>query len=709
MNSEDADLRDSLRDEDSRGMRLAALDSMPIDLTWTALIAYTVLYAALLWAGYALRAEPTAVTTLWPADGLIFSTLLLLRKRDWVWIVLIGIVVDVLVNWLIPGPFHLDSAIWYSVTHALDGAVGAALAQHWARDLSTQRGAVRFYLAAAVGCALSTTVGVSAYLSNHPEVSLFDEWWRWWAGTYLGIVTFAPIVFMWITHWRRPEHANEPRRWWHLAVPNAVLVAMIIWIFGAMRAESQFGTSLSFAVFPILVLIALVAPTRWTMVSSTFVVVLAAALTNRGLGPFAGAADPLAGVLSLQIFLALAATMTFMISIAADENRGLITALTFSKGRYQREARLLRGEIERRRTLEQRHAGVELRNEQLATLLRHSQEIFSIATIDGKGNFINAVGRKLVGIGPEEDLRGRSLSDFAHPRERERLAREIIPAIIKGGHWSGELDFQRISDGVETAILVDAFRIDDDDGRPLWFAAVGLDVTERKRSVEQLRELNEELASTVAARTAALKEREVMLQEIHHRVKNNLQVIASLINMQSRVMLSEPTRLALQQCRSRVETMAQIHEMLYQSKDYSRVPFAKYTRDLATRILSASGMAATDIVFDFDLEDLSLAVDKAIPCGLILNELIANCVKHAFPGASSGRIRIELRRVAEQRVLLSVGDDGIGIAAEYVPEKASSLGLQLVITLVEQLDAELEILRHPGATFRVVFPVQALA
>jgi two-component sensor histidine kinase len=232
------------------------------------------------------------------------------------------------------------------------------------------------------------------------------------------------------------------------------------------------------------------------------------------------------------------------------------------------------------------------------------------------------------------------------------------------------------------------------------------DITERKHDVEQLRALNEELANRVLARTAALKEREVMLQEIHHRVKNNLQVIASLINMQSRTLVNTATRLALQQCRSRVETMSQIHEMLYQSKDYAQVPFAKYAKDLATRVLSASGGSNTAIALQFDLEDLSLPVDTAIPCGLILNELVANSIKHAFPDAASGKIRIELRRVAGHEVLLSVSDDGIGIAPEYDIDKADSLGVQLVITLVEQLDAHLEIVRRPGATFRITFPVE---
>jgi PAS domain S-box-containing protein len=233
-----------------------------------------------------------------------------------------------------------------------------------------------------------------------------------------------------------------------------------------------------------------------------------------------------------------------------------------------------------------------------------------------------------------------------------------------------------------------------------------IDITERKRGVEQLRLLNSELERRIATRTSELKERESMLQEIHHRVKNNLQVIASLINMQVRSISDVATRIALQQCRSRVETMAQIHEMLYQAKNYANVPFSRYARELTLRILSASGISRADIELRFQLDELALPVEKAIPCGLILNELVANSLKHAFPNDANGEILVELRRVAGHKAVLSVSDNGIGISPRYDPEKSNSLGIQLVLTLVQQLEAQLEIIRQPGATFRITFAVE---
>jgi two-component sensor histidine kinase len=156
-------------------------------------------------------------------------------------------------------------------------------------------------------------------------------------------------------------------------------------------------------------------------------------------------------------------------------------------------------------------------------------------------------------------------------------------------------------------------------------------------------------------------------------------------------------------------TMAQIHEMLYQSADYARVPFAEYARDLATRILRASGTSPGNIAVQFEMEEVSLPVAQAIPCGLILNELVANSLKHAFPNAAHGIIRVELRSAPDQSVFLSVGDDGIGIPPALDLKKLSSLGVQLVINLVEQLEGHLEIIRSPGSTFRITFPLESAA
>jgi len=202
---------------------------------------------------------------------------------------------------------------------------------------------------------------------------------------------------------------------------------------------------------------------------------------------------------------------------------------------------------------------------------------------------------------------------------------------------------------------------------------------------------------------ASLREKEVLLQEVHHRVKNNLQVISSLINMQVRRTHDTSSRNALAECQNRVQAIALIHEKLYQSRDYARVPFSDYARSLAANIFHATGISPANINFSVEFESLSLAVDKAIPCGLILNELISNALKHAFPNERQGTIRVDMRKAGGQ-LELSVGDDGVGMKPGFNPATSNSLGMQLVQTLVEQLDGRLEILRESGTTFRIGFP-----
>jgi two-component sensor histidine kinase len=223
-------------------------------------------------------------------------------------------------------------------------------------------------------------------------------------------------------------------------------------------------------------------------------------------------------------------------------------------------------------------------------------------------------------------------------------------------------------------------------------------------SDRQLRTINAELERRVLARTAELKEREVLLQEVHHRVKNNLQVISSLINMQIRALNDAPTRLALRQCQSRVETMSQIHEMLYEAQNYALLPFARYARELTNRVIRASGMSPSAITVRYQLEDVSLAVDRAIPLGLILNELIANALEHAFPNQGSGEIAVTLQVTAGRQIILTVSDTGVGISPDFDPTRPTSLGMQLVKTLAEQLEGELQLVRAPGTTFRIVVP-----
>jgi two-component sensor histidine kinase len=202
---------------------------------------------------------------------------------------------------------------------------------------------------------------------------------------------------------------------------------------------------------------------------------------------------------------------------------------------------------------------------------------------------------------------------------------------------------------------------------------------------------------------ASLREKEILLQEVHHRVKNNLQVISSLISLQLRPIRDQVSREALQACQARVQAISLIHTMLYQSKDYANVPFSEYARTLAGNILNTVGTVPGQVVLDLAIGDVALPVDKAIPCGLILNELITNSLKHGFPEGRRGTIRVELRKTDRNQLHLSVADNGVGMPPGINIRQTQSLGMHLVCALAEQLAAELTVAGEQGTSFKFTF------
>jgi two-component sensor histidine kinase len=201
---------------------------------------------------------------------------------------------------------------------------------------------------------------------------------------------------------------------------------------------------------------------------------------------------------------------------------------------------------------------------------------------------------------------------------------------------------------------------------------------------------------------ASLREKEVLLQEIHHRVKNNLQVISSLLNLQAGGLEDTRALDALRDSQGRVRSIALVHEKLYQSPDLAHIDFAAYTRELASALLRSYDAHTQGIALSTQIDDVLLGIDTAIPCGLILGELVSNALKHAFPGKRSGEITVGLRARSGETIL-TVGDDGIGLPADLDFRSPESLGLELVTTLVQQLDGTIELDGREGTLFKISF------
>ena len=227
------------------------------------------------------------------------------------------------------------------------------------------------------------------------------------------------------------------------------------------------------------------------------------------------------------------------------------------------------------------------------------------------------------------------------------------------------------------------------------------DITKRKKAEEQIKRV--------------LKEKEMLLKEIHHRVKNNLQIISSLINLQvGGIEKDKYAREMLKGSQNRILSIALIHEKLYQSKDLARIDFAKYIRDLTTNLFSSYGVESDAITLKINVSNVFLDLDTAIPCGLIINELVSNSLRHAFSEDMKGEIQIELYSDKDNKFNLIVRDNGVGFPKDLDFRSTKSLGLQLVITLTNQLRGTIELNTCPpglkqgrrgsgGTTFKITF------
>jgi PAS domain S-box-containing protein len=203
---------------------------------------------------------------------------------------------------------------------------------------------------------------------------------------------------------------------------------------------------------------------------------------------------------------------------------------------------------------------------------------------------------------------------------------------------------------------------------------------------------------------ASLREKDVLIKEVHHRVKNNMQVISSLLNLQSRRIQDPDVLEMFRESQRRIRSMALIHERLYQSSDLSRIEFSQYLRNLATHLFHSYQVSSDRVRLRLDTEEVFFNINTAIPCGLIVNELVSNALKHGFPEGRTGEVAVELHRVAGDGYVVRVRDDGVGFPQALDYRRTETLGMQIVNTLVGQLEARLELEnRTPGTAFRMEF------
>jgi len=334
--------------------------------------------------------------------------------------------------------------------------------------------------------------------------------------------------------------------------------------------------------------------------------------------------------------------------------------------------------------------------------LEDSEERFKLsmeATSDGLWDlrvqsdeaYYNPAYYRILGFEPGEfPTTGAAWRSMVHPDDLPR-ALEANRSCIEDGQDLLEVEYRmRAKNGDWRWIYARGKCVERDaQGRGTRLVGTHVDMTDRRTTEEQLKR--------------NLAEKEVLLREVHHRVKNNLNIISSLLNLQSSMIRSPADAMsAFENSRDRIMAMSLVHEKLYQSADYAQVNMHEYVGTLASQLMVAYGQGRP-IRLAFDAPGVFLDVNTSIPCGLIMNEIMTNAFKYAFPDNREGTISIALHSSAEGLVELHIADDGVGMPADVVVERADSLGLTLVRLLVEQLGGTMRVDRGRGTSFHIEF------
>ncbi|MES1183117.1 MAG: MASE1 domain-containing protein [Myxococcales bacterium] len=545
-------------------------------------------------------------------------------------------------------------------------------------------------------------------------------WWVWWVGDAMGVLLLTPFFLLCAAPSPRP---GEARRWGELLVLALLLASALLLFATGIFYHGPTGYHLQYAVFPFVIWAALRFGPREAASATLMVCGVAVWATIHGRGPFGAAALwPEQRLLLLETFMAVVAVTGLTLAALTEERR-----------RAERALRLANDELELRVNARTRELGAS--NGQLAqknAALRESEArfrtLFAESPLSLWEEDFSAVRNYLDGLqaGGVTDLPGHLRQNPEAVLAAAQLIRVIavnqatltlygadsyeqfltqLPSTFGPdalatfcdelcAFASGQTQFAAETTTVTINGNVNniSVRVNIIPGCEQTWSRVVVSIYDLTAHKEKKRRLLE-----------SLREKEVLLSEVHHRVKNNLQIVSSLLNLQAGQLADPVARQVFAETQSRIQAIALVHEKLYQSDSLSAFSFRDYLSELVTALDRAQNGGGRGIALRVECDDLELSVDYAITCGLIVNELTTNALKHAFPAGRHGGIAIAVRRLDSASIELSVSDDGVGLPESVDALRTRSVGLSLVVGLARQLGASLQVIREGGTRFAVAF------
>lgn len=637
-----------------------------------------VVYFGAVKVGLALAFTTKLVTAIWPPTGIALIAMLLFGRRVWPGVFLGAVAAHATAH----EPMAVALAIACGST--LTGVLGVWALQALRFDgaIERSRDVVALIVVAVVSPLVAATLGtVTLGLSGFvPWDGSLVVWCVWWVGGTLGILMMAPLLLTWFYN---PYLAWGRRRWELLAYLLMLLAAGII-AFALPRTPYP----ASYIAFPVLIWAGLRLGPRETSLGACLLSLFAVWGAIHGWGPFAERSLD-ERLLALDVFIGVISCTALLVSATTAERLNAQATARSSKGL-------------------------------LTAVFEHTPAVIYVKDKVGRFLMVNHRFEELFHVKPDHVI-GKTGYDVWSKEVADRF-HDVDQRVIESRRPLTTTEEAPQDDGTHTYVSVKC---------PLWdgsgnlHAVMGIstDITELHEAQEQLHRAHHELEKRVSERTTELasaiaglrdanatlerrnQEKETLLKEIHHRVKNNLQVISSLLNLQAQGG-GDPSIIAfVENNQSRVRSMALVHEHLYRSEDLQSVPMGAYLRAVVDGIKQARDVGHK-VHCEVHADHISLPIDRAIPCGLIVNEVVTNALKHAFPDNRSGRVDVSMIETSGRRLRLEIKDDGVGVPSSS-ENRQQGFGLRLVGMLAGQLHGRIETKHESGLAFRLQFQVGA--